>query len=382
MAFLLDQTIVSLERGLEAQRRERVAQARQRYLRAAEMLFKAASLSPEPLKSVRLERAEDILRLAEALPPVGATPASPQASAGRGSARGKDEAEKEGPTSGQEWLLAERPNLKLADVAGLDQAKEQIRLRMIYPFAHPELAARYGIKRGGGILMYGPPGTGKTMLARAVAGEIDAAFFTVKPSEVMSKWVGEAEQNVSKLFQAARSHPRSIMFIDEVEALMPRRRESGSTVMQRVVPQFLQEMEGLARSQSANQALLFMGATNEPWSLDEAALRPGRLDEKIYIPLPDYPARLEIVQMNLKGKPLAAGVNLEEVARLLEGYSGADIRHICERATQLPFLDSIRTGQARDISMGDIKQAISEVKPSVTPRMLERFERWAQQAAG
>jgi len=221
------------------------------------------------------------------------------------------------------------------------------------------------------------------MLARAVAGEIDAAFFTVKPSEVMSKWVGEAEQNVARLFQAARGHPRTVIFIDEVEALMPKRRESGSTVMQRVVPQFLQEMEGISsHAQSANQALLFMGATNEPWSLDEAALRPGRFDEKVYIPLPDQSSRLQIVQANFKGKPLSADVNLEEVARLLDGYSGADIRHICERATQLPFLDSIRTGQARDISLADVKQALAEVRPSVTPRALERFERWAQQAAG
>jgi SpoVK/Ycf46/Vps4 family AAA+-type ATPase len=267
--LLLDQTSASLERGLEAQRRDQSAQARQHYLRAAELLFKAAALSPEPLRSSRLQRAEDVLRLAGALE--GAS-----AAGGLQAAPGRGAPEKEGAASGDQWLLMERPDLRLEDVAGLDQAKEQIRLRMIYPFAHPELAERYGIKRGGGILLYGPPGTGKTMLARAVAGEIDAAFFTVKPSEVMSKWVGEAEQNVARLFQAARGHPRTVIFIDEVESLMPKRRESGSTVMQRVVPQFLQEMEGLNRSQSGNQALLFMGATNEPWSLDEAALRPGR----------------------------------------------------------------------------------------------------------
>jgi len=265
----------------------------------------------------------------------------------------------------------------LSDVAGLEEVKEQIRIRMIYPFTHPGQARRFGIKKGGGILLYGPPGTGKTMLARAVAGEINAAFFTVKPSEIMSKWVGEAEQNIARLFSEARKHQRSVIFIDEVESLIPKRRDSHSTVMQRVVPQILSEMEGFASGKAGEKALLFMGATNEPWSLDEAVLRPGRFDEKVYVPLPDFDARLEILYFHLKDKPLSPDISLEEVAQMLEGYSGADIRRIGEKACDIPFVESVKTGEERDVERRDLLSVMQQVKPSVSAKALERFERFA-----
>ena len=176
------------------------------------------------------------------------------------------------------------PSIRFDDVAGLDDVKQDIRLKMIYPFDHADLAAKFGIRPGGGVLLYGPPGTGKTMLAKATAGEIDAAFFRISPADILSKWVGEAEQNIKKLFDAAASEKRSIIFIDEIEALVPARRDEGSSVMQRVVPQILQGMEGFDKK--SGQPILFMGATNVPWQLDPAVLRPGRFDEKVYIPLP------------------------------------------------------------------------------------------------
>src|SRR5439155_4525808 len=144
-----------------------------------------------------------------------------------------------------------------------EDVKQDIRLKMIYPFEHPELAERFGIRGGGGVLMYGPPGTGKTMLAKATAGEINATFFRISPADVLSKWVGEAEQNIKKLFDAAGAEKRSIIFIDEIEALVPARRDEGSSVMQRVVPQILQGMEGFEKT-SGSSPILFMGATNVP----------------------------------------------------------------------------------------------------------------------
>ena len=156
-------------------------------------------------------------------------------------------------------------------MAGLDGVKQDIRLKMIYPFEHADLAAKFDIRPGGGVLLYGPPGTGKTMLAKATAGEIDAAFFRISPADILSKWVGEAEQNIKKLFDAAAAEKRSIIFIDEIEALVPARRDEGSSVMQRVVPQILQGMEGFDKK--SGQPILFMGATNCPWQLDPAVLR-------------------------------------------------------------------------------------------------------------
>ncbi|MEK6675865.1 MAG: ATP-binding protein [Planctomycetota bacterium] len=171
-----------------------------------------------------------------------------------------------------DWVIREKPKIGFDDIAGLEDIKEDIRLKMLYPFAHPELAQKYGITVGGGVLLFGPPGTGKTMIAKAVAHEIDATFFLISPAQMLSKWVGEAEQNVRKLFDAAKAEPIAVIFLDEAEALVPKRQSEGTSVMQRVVPQILQELEGFDRQ--GDRALLFMAATNQPWLLDEAMLRP------------------------------------------------------------------------------------------------------------
>ncbi|MFH0981768.1 MAG: ATP-binding protein, partial [Planctomycetota bacterium] len=185
-------------------------------------------------------------------------------------ARAKVKDEEGGGADASDWIVREKPDVGFDDIAGLEDVKQEIRLKMLYPFTHPELAQRYAIPVGGGVLLYGPPGTGKTMMAKAIAKEIDATFFVVSPAQVMSKWVGEAEQNVRKLFEAAKAEPKSVIFIDEIEALVPRRKSDGSTVMARVVPQILQELEGFDRK--GDRALLLVGATNKPWLLDEAIL--------------------------------------------------------------------------------------------------------------
>src|SRR5205823_10979430 len=222
------------------------------------------------------------------------------------------------------------------------------KLKMIYPFEHAELAKKFGVRLGGGILLYGPPGTGKTMLAKATAGEVEATFFRVSSADMLSKWVGEAEQNIKKLFDAAAGEKRAIIFIDEIEALIPARRDEGSSVMQRVVPQILQGMEGFDKQ--GDRAVLFMGATNVPWQLDPAVLRPGRFDEKIYIPLPDLQARQKMLEIYLSKRPLAENVDLVTLAKRLEGYSGADIKYICDRAATIPFLRSVASGEAGEIT--------------------------------
>ena len=175
-------------------------------------------------------------------------------------------------------MMMGRPDIRLSDVAGLEEAKREIEEKIILPFNNKEAAKKFGIKSGGGVLLYGPPGTGKTHIARAVCGELGGGFFYITPSEILDKWVGASEGNIAELFQEARTQERSVIFFDEVESLLPKRSDNSSEVMGRVVPQFLAEMDGMKGS---NENILFIGATNKPKSLAPAVLRPGRFDEKI-----------------------------------------------------------------------------------------------------
>jgi transitional endoplasmic reticulum ATPase len=359
-------------KGLDARRAGQWESARIYLLEAARaMLELSKSAQGEELQQARREMSAKLLELAKDCVSAKAEnrraggAAKPQPGASEAEADGKD---------GKQWMVREKPSLRFADVAGLDGVKEDIRLKMIYPFQHPELAQRFGVRPGGGVLLYGPPGTGKTMLAKATAGEIDAAFFTISPADIMSKWVGEAEQNVKKLFDAARAEPRSIIFIDEIEALIPARTDDGSSVMQRLVPQFLQAMEGFDKGKVS--PILFMGATNVPWQLDPAVLRPGRFDDKVYIPLPDVPARRKLLELYLSHRPLSPDVDLDAVAAKLDGYSGADIKYICDRSATIPFLQSVASGQEGQITPQTIAAALAEAPRTVTAEMLKRLERW------
>ncbi|MEK6799793.1 MAG: ATP-binding protein [Planctomycetota bacterium] len=289
-----------------------------------------------------------------------------------GGARVKEE---DAGADAEDWIVRDKPDVGFEDIAGLEDVKQEIRLKMIYPFAHAELAKRYGIGVGGGILLYGPPGTGKTMIAKAIAHEIDATFFLVSPAEMLSKWVGEAEQNVKKLFDAAKAESVSVIFLDELEALVPRRKNDSSTVMQRVVPQILQELEGFDRK--ADRALLFVGATNKPWMLDEAILRPGRMDAKVYVGLPDGPARFRMLEIYFANRPLADDLDFNVLCDSLEGYSGADIRNIAEEAAQRPFLEAVGGKEARSITRADVLAVIGQNPPSVHSSDLVRYEKFA-----
>ncbi|MFQ5411072.1 MAG: ATP-binding protein, partial [Phycisphaerae bacterium] len=274
----------------------------------------------------------------------------------------------ESTTSASDWIVREKPDLSFDDIAGLEEVKHEIRLKMIYPFSHPELAAQYKINVGGGLLLYGPPGTGKTMIAKAIAREIEATMFVISPAQVLSKWVGEAEQNIRKLFESAKAEDKAIIFIDEIEALIPSRRDSRSSVMTRVVPQILQEIEGFDRS--AGRPLLFVGATNEPWALDAAMMRPGRFDSKIYVPLPDDPARHRLLEIYLGKRPVAEDVDFAELVGRLDGYSGADVKAIVTKAATIPFMDAVGGGEPRPIARSDLLKVIDEIAPSVRTKDL------------
>ena len=354
-------------RAMNAHRRGDAPTARAELLRAAEMLYKLAGLATGELRDVRRRRAQELVNIAKSL---SAEERAPTTGARHSAAApGREEKDEDAPDA-RRWIVSAAPDVTMDDVAGLEDVKATIRKRVIYPFQHPETTRKYRKRAGGGVLLYGPPGNGKTMIAKAIAAEVNAVFFAVKCSDIMSKWVGEAEQNLKALFDAAREHPRAVIFLDETEAIVSKR-GGGSTVMNRVIPEFLAQVDGLQGPQSG---LLLLGATNRPWDMDEAALRTGRFGELIYVPLPDLAARRHIVAAALTGIPLADGVDFDALARATDGYSGADLIGLCEAAKDAPYEREITTGTPQQLEPADLEDALQRVRPSISVRSLARYE--------
>jgi len=245
--------------------------------------------------------------------------------------------------------LSESPSVTFDDVAGLENAKRDIELRMILPVRFPRKAREHGIRQGGGLLLFGPPGTGKTMLAKAVATELDATFFHIRPSDIMSGQVGQAEKNVSQLFAILRNQRRAVLFIDEIESLVPARKRNNSTIMQRVISQILGEVDGLRKGPDGH-TLFLIGATNEPGMIDPAMLRPGRLDTKIYVGPPDAAARRKLLGHLLGSRQTAVDLNIDDLVARTEGLTGAEIKELVSKAADEAFLSSITTNQQQQIT--------------------------------
>ncbi len=369
--FLLESFEKHKAKGIARFRMGELDEAKYHFLKAAEYLLQLARQSEGKLRDARMKQAQELVTLAKTVKE-RKQKVREQAAAMKAGAPPSDE---DKPGVPKDWTLAEKPKLRFDDIAGLDDVKEQIRIKMILPFTHPEKAKRYKVKTGGGILLYGPPGTGKTMIAKAVAGELDATFFAIAPAEILNKWVGESEKNIRKLFESARACPKAVIFIDEVESLIPKRRDAeAGSVMARVVPQILAELDGFEAREGQN--VMFMGATNEPWSIDYAMLRPGRLDEKVYVGLPDPAARKRILELNLKDIPLCDDVDQGALATQLNGYSGADIAYLCRKVAEQTFLESVELANERPVAEADFQRVLKTLRPSVTAPDLERFKKF------
>ncbi|MCG2895819.1 MAG: CDC48 family AAA ATPase [Acidilobus sp.] len=220
------------------------------------------------------------------------------------------------------------PKVTYEDIGGLHEVIAKIRELVELPLRHPELFQRLGIEPPKGILLYGPPGTGKTLLAKAVANESDAYFIAINGPEIMSKFYGESEQRLREIFEEAKKNAPAIIFIDEIDAIAPKRDEVIGEVERRVVAQLLALMDGL----EARGQVIVIGATNRPNALDPALRRPGRFDREIEVPMPDKQGRLEILQIHTRHMPLAEDVNLEELAEMTKGYTGADLAALAREA--------------------------------------------------
>lgn len=263
------------------------------------------------------------------------------------------------------------------DIAGLDNVKKAFREKVILPFEHPEIFTKFGKKAGGGILLYGLPGTGKTMFAEAASNEINATFISVKCSDIKSKWYGESEQRVKAIFTKARKSQRAIIFFDEFDAIGTKRTENSENINNDLVPEILAEMQG-AGTNNSNSTIMVIAATNKPWNIDSAFLRPGRFDEKIYVPLPDEIARKKLFELQLKDLPIAEDFDYDYVTKITEGFNSADIKEVCEKLKLSAIKDSIEKGEEQTIGMDDVKRIEDSIKSSVSLEEIEYFKKFEQ----
>jgi SpoVK/Ycf46/Vps4 family AAA+-type ATPase len=255
--------------------------------------------------------------------------------------------------------------ITLDDVGGLAQVKRQLERSFLAPVRNPEMAAAFGKAAGGGLMLWGPPGCGKTFLARATAGEMGANFYNVGLADVLDMWIGSSERNLAAIFDAARRNAPCVLFFDEIDALGQKRshlRVSGST-LRGVVNQLLSELDGVG---SDNDGVFVLAATNHPWDVDEALLRPGRFDRRLLVLPPDAAARRSILDFHLRGKPMN-GVDLARVVAATEGYSGADLALIVEEATEAALDSSLDSGDLEPITTEEVERALTVVKPSIGP---------------
>ena len=256
--------------------------------------------------------------------------------------------------------LKTRSQVTFAQVGGLESLKEAARMKIILPFQKPELFSKYGKKAGGGLLLYGPPGCGKTHFAKAVAGECGAAFFNVGIHDILNLYVGNSERNMRRLFETARSNKPAILFIDEIDALGRKRELMRHSGMTTTINAFLNELDGVGND---NAGLLVMGATNAPWDIDSAFKRPGRFDQRLFVTPPDQNARESILRIHLADKPVAP-LDLAQIARNTEHFSGADLAALVSQSADLALTDILKTGNERPIDSKDIAAVLKQIKPS------------------
>ncbi|MFW9912639.1 MAG: AAA family ATPase [Candidatus Thorarchaeota archaeon] len=405
MSDRLDQGLKNLlDKAIELDQRGMKKEAAQYYLKASKILIKLSNSASLPsVQKHYLDRAQecvDRVRYISGIkkkargPPEGLTtppvfsvtetePTAEKSTEAMASEAEVDEDTRRLQEMIADTIITEKPSVKMSDVAGLEDAKQAINDAIIAPMKHPELFKGKSRQPWRGILFYGPAGCGKTLIAKAVASEVNATFFNVSAGNIVSKWLGESEKLVMNLFTLARRSQPAIVFMDELDSVGVSRSGDDVGGERRLKTQLLTELQGLASD--LEDRVTVIGATNLPWELD-FALR-SRFEKKIHVPLPDKPARKRIFEIHMEEIDVAPEVNFDELADLSEGYSGRDISVVCREAAMEPIRDLQRIGRmdeeeeiidVRPVSREDLLQAIENIKPATSPEDVKRYIDWAE----
>ena len=271
-----------------------------------------------------------------------------------------DEDETDPDLEAESLVEYEEPSVTFEDAGGMDAVKEELRMKVLYPIQRPELFKAYGKKIGGGVLLYGPPGCGKTLLSRATAGEMQSGFISVGIHQILNLYLGRSEQNLHGLFELARERKPSILFFDEVDALAGDRTHLRHSAGRSLVNQFLDEIDG---TKNENEGVLVLAATNAPWHMDGAFLRPGRFDRVLFVPPPDEPARRSIIEILARDKPMDH-LDAGALARKTKEFSGADLKNVFDLAVERALGVAMKSGEVVPLTTKDLLKAAREVKPT------------------
>lgn len=299
-----------------------------------------------------------------------------RAKGGKGRAYGKED------TSGYRFAWDDLPKISFDDVAGLDDVKEAVMRKVLLPLKNPELYEGYVKKNGGGLLLYGPPGTGKTMIAAAIAHEIGAKFCSLGPSDLVMQGVGNSEKACVALFKEARSFPCAVLFFDEIESICPANTHAQGARQLR--SELLRQIQGMEAYGEQNDKILFLiAATNKPWEIDPAFVRPGRFGIRVYVGLPDAPARRYMLDMRLNkilqtGKVLVGNIDAAQVVEKTEGFNGADMANLLDEVQELSALRSAKTG-VKEILQEDFDRALEKITSSVQEKDMQKLREWKEQ---
>lgn len=370
--FLNDAFNGYFEKGVAAKRAGNIPEAKRQLLLAADVLAQIAAKSTGELKKSRQRRVLEILETVEMLD--GKKPAYEDVPKGT---QTRNEQEEEHDPSLTVWRGVDLPNETLdGSIAGLHDVKQAAREMIIDVIQYEELYKKYGYEGGGGILMCGLPGNGKTAIARAIAGEAKCKFFVVRASDIKSKYQGIAVRNIKNLFATARREERAVIFFDDFDPLAKSRDLSSDDVSAEVLTEILTQMEGFERHSCK---LLVLAATNVPWQLDTALY--SRFKRIIHVPLPDFDARMFIINREIRGIPREENFDIAEIAYKTDGYSGRDTVSLCAMAKSLPLArdkESVKKGLPANavLTQADFEEALLSVKPSVREKdrvLMQRY---------
>ncbi len=390
-----------LDRAIELDQRGMKNEACQYYLKASKILIKLANSASLPsvrkhyfnraqecvdrvryLSGIKKKSAGPVDGLATP-PTMDSTPAESITVASTKPEQDLDDDEKRLQEMISDTIISERPNIKMTEVAGLDDAKQAINDAILTPLKHPELFKGKARQPWRGILFYGPAGCGKTLIAKAVASEVNATFFNVSAANIVSKWLGESERLVMHLFQIARKNQPAIVFIDELDSIGVSRSGDDVGGERRMKTQLLTELQGLASNH--DDRVTVIGATNLPWEIDFAL--KSRFEKRIHVPLPNTEARAAILEIHMEDIEISPTIDFVEMADLTEGYSGRDISIVCREAAMEPIRDLQRTGRLDDereildirpVSRDDFLSAIENIRPATPPEDVRRYIDWAE----